>query len=518
MYSSVTTAVLHGMDAVLVKVEADVSAGLPTFEMVGFLAAEVKEAKERVRTALKNCGFPLPAKRITISFSPAGIRKSGSGLDLAVAVAILAALGVVSGQKLAQMIFLGELNLNGKVVPVPGVLPVVAKALESGYLISAVPEENWQEASLVSGMEHVGFSNLKQVADWLNGKEGWQGPGPLHPDAMPGRGGNAWTGTPEPDFSEINGQKLLKRACEIAVAGRHHLLMLGPPGAGKTMAARRIPSILPPMSEQEKMEVSKLYSICGMLDEKEGLISKRPFRSPHHMITPQGLTGGGSVPRPGEISLAHKGVLFLDELTEYKMGTLDVLRQPLEDHKIQIVRTHGKYTFPADFMLVAAMNPCGCGYYPDMQKCHCTGAEIRKYRNRVSQPILDRIDLCVKVSKIEYEDLRVKEGQESSAKMRERVMLAGERQEWRYREYGYRYNSQIPANRIAAFCGLGREAERQMRLIYDSFGLSARSYHKLLKTARTIADLEDSEDIQMEHLNEAICYRTIDRNFWEDAE
>ncbi len=507
MYSSVTTAVLRGVDAVLVQVEADVSAGLPAFEMVGFLAAEVKEAKERVRTALRNCGYQLPAKRITISFSPAGIRKSGSGFDLAVAVAILAALELVPGQRLQKSIFLGELNLSGKVVSVPGVLPMLAKAGEAGYHIGVIPRENAREASLVPGMESVGIEHLQEAVAYLKGE--------LDLGGAPYIEETSETEEEVPDFSEINGQKLLKRACEIAVAGRHNLLMIGPPGAGKTMAAKRIPSILPPMTTQERMEVSKIYSICGMFDETRGLVNVRPFRSPHHTISPQGLAGGGGNPRPGEISLAHKGVLFLDELTEFKTGTLEILRQPMEERQIQIIRTHGKYTFPADFMLVAAMNPCGCGHYPDMQKCRCSEADIRKYKNRISQPLLDRMDLCIKVNKIPYEELHGREKEETSAQIRSRILRAHERQKERYRGRAYCYNSQIPAKEMGQICALDKEQENQMRLIYESLNLSVRSYHKLLKTARTIADLEGSERIRMEHLHEALCYRSIDRSFWE---
>lgn len=507
MYSSVTTAVLRGVEAVLVQVEADVSAGLPTFEMVGFLSAEVKEAKERVRTALRNCGYQLPAKRITISFSPAGIRKSGSGFDLAVAVAILAAMGVISRAKLKDTIFLGELNLSGKVVSVPGVLPMLAKAGEAGYHTGVIPKENAKEASLVPGMETAGVSQLKQTVDYLNGEQIEHVAAHIEETEK--------IEEESPDFSEISGQKLLKRACEIAVAGRHNLLMIGPPGAGKTMAAKRIPSILPSMTTQERMEVSKIYSICGMFDETRGLVGVRPFRSPHHTISPQGLSGGGGNPRPGEISLAHKGVLFLDELTEFKAGTLEILRQPLEERQIQIIRAHGKYTFPADFMLVAAMNPCGCGYYPDMQKCRCSEMDLRRYKNRISQPLLDRIDLCIKVSKIPYEDLYGKKKEETSAKIRSRVLKAHERQKERYQNRGFFYNSQIPAKEIGKICALDKEQETQMRLIYENLNLSVRSYHKVLKTARTIADLEDSEKIRMEHLHEALCYRSIDRSFWE---
>lgn len=308
---------------------------------------------------------------------------------------------------------------------------------------------------------------------------------------------------------------MLKRACEIAVAGRHNLLFAGPPGAGKTMAAKRIPSILPPMTERERIEVSKIYSICGMFDESQGLIGVRPFRSPHHTVSAQGLAGGGANPKPGEISLAHAGVLFLDELTEFRPGTLEILRQPMEERQIQLIRAHGKYTFPADFMLVAAMNPCKCGYYPDMQKCTCTDYEIRRYRNRISQPLLDRMDLCVKVEKVHYQELEQTTQEESSESIRERVVMAHKRQRERYEKEGFFYNSQIPAKKIATFCALKKDEKRHMQQIYETLNLSVRSYHKILKTARTIADIEGSEEIRMEHLHEAICYRSIDSNFWE---
>lgn len=505
MYSIVTTAALHGIEAIPVTVEADVGNGLPAFEMVGFLASEVKEAKERVRTALKNCGYQLPAKRITISFSPASIRKAGAGYDLAIAVAILTALGELSQENVRDKVFLGELSLSGKVLPVRGILPMTAKMLEEGWTSCIVPVKNQREATLLPRMEVRGVGDLEEVIDWLKGRK---------TESI-----NIEERRPKkkelPDFSEVNGQKAVKRACEVAVAGRHNFMMIGPPGAGKTMIAKRIPSILPPMSEQERLEVSKIYSVCGMLEDGEGLMEQRPFRNPHHTISKTGMAGGGGRPRPGEISLAHNGVLFLDELTEFSKPSLEILRQPLEEHQIRLVRANGNYRYPADFMLVAAMNPCNCGYYPDMQKCRCSLKEIRGYQNRISQPLLDRIDICVEAKAIAYGELVKTEENESSAQIRKRVMQAHEIQRKRYAACNFRYNSQIPSKDINLYCKLGKKQEKEMQKIYENLELTVRSYHKILKTARTIADLEGCENIEMKHLYEAVCYRSLDKKFWE---
>lgn len=505
MYSIVSTAVLHGIEAIPVVVEADVSTGLPTFEMVGFLSSEVKEAKERVRTALRNCGYQLPAKRITISFSPAGIRKAGSGFDLAVAVAILTALGEIPQENTAQNVFLGELNLSGRLVPIDGVLPMLAKMLENGNTSCVVAAENVREAEFLPQMQVNGVRHLQQAVAYLQGKKII----PINIEEIH---------SPKekiPDFAEVNGQKIIKRACEIAVAGRHNFMMVGPPGAGKTMIAKRIPSILPPMSESERLEVSKIYSVCGMLEATNGLVENRPFRNPHHTISRQGMAGGGGSPKPGEISLAHGGVLFLDELTEFKKSTLEILRQPMEEKQIRLVRAHGKYTYPADFMLVAAMNPCSCGYYPNMQKCRCSQNEINRYSNKISQPLLDRIDICVEAKTIEYKEIIKEEQNESSKEIRKRVIKAHEIQRKRYEKEEFHYNSQIPPQEIKNICALTKAQEKQMQKIYEKLELSARSYHKILKTARTIADLEGSKKLQMEHLYEAVCYRSLDKNFWE---
>lgn len=507
MYSIVSTAIVHGIESIPITVEADISEGLPVFEMVGFLSAEVKEAKERVRTALKNSGFLLPAKRITVNFSPANIRKTGSGFDLPVALAILCALGVIPRDALKDSIVIGELGLNGKIQGVTGVLPIVAMAKKEGRKSCLIPACNGKEARLVSGITVYGMMDLKETISFLNG-----GPYVEKTDI------NIEENPPKErtfDFADINGQKMLKRACEVAVCGMHNLLMIGPPGAGKTMTAMRIPTILPPLEEEEQMELSKIYSVCGLLEKRETLLKERPFRNPHHTITPQGLSGGGAYPKPGEISLAHKGVLFLDELPEFQKTTLEILRQPMEEKKVHLVRTYGNYVFPADFILVAAMNPCSCGYYPDMQKCRCSQASIERYLNKISQPLLDRIDISVEASKISYDELNIEMENETSEQIRQRVIEAMEVQKVRYQGETFSYNSQIPSNKIKWYCTLAKELEDYMRQMFQTLNLTARSYHKILKVARTLADMEHEKDIQKRHLDEAICYRSLERKFFQ---
>ncbi len=488
-----------------VYVEADVSDGLPVFEMVGFLSSEVKESKERVRTALRNSGYVLPAKRITINFSPANIRKTGSGFDLPIALSILCAMGVIPEVKLKNVFIIGEICLNGEIRQVNGILPMIAEAKEKGIKTCIVPFENAAEAKLVNQMQIYAVKNLKEVIQLLNGASYQEQKREKTEEKKEEK---------EPDFAEITGQRVLKRACETAVSGMHNLLMIGPPGAGKTMAAKRIPTILPPLDEKEQMELSKIYSVCGLFSNRENLMERRPFRCPHHTITPQGLLGGGSIPRPGEISLAHKGVLFLDELPEFKKDTLDTLRQPMEEKIARLIRIHGNFEYPADFMLVAAMNPCKCGYYPDMQKCRCTLNSIERYINRISQPLLDRIDICIAAVQIPFEELTNRTKEETSAQIRERVIMVHERMRVRYRNEDFTYNSQIPASKIKVYCPLNKEQEAYMKQMYQSLNLTARSYHKILKVARTLADMDESEAILEEHLKEAICYRSIDKKLW----
>lgn len=507
MYSIVSTAIIQGIRTVPVSVEADVSSGMPMFEMVGFLSSEVKEAKERVRTALRNSGYVLPPKRITVNFTPADIRKSGSGFDLPMAVAVLSAMGNLPEAKLEEYFIAGEVGLNGKVQPVRGILPMVADAKERGIKKCIIPKSNQKEAELVAQIKVYGVESIKDVVHILKG-EPWEDGGKYSSAESPEE-------EHIPDFADIHGQKMVRRVCEVAVCGRHNLLMIGPPGAGKTMIAMRIPSILPPLSEEEQMELSKIYSVSGMFAEREGLMKVRPFRAPHHTITMQGLAGGGVMPKPGEISLAHKGVLFLDELPEFQKNTLEILRQPMEEKCVRLVRLYGSCEYPAEFMLVAAMNPCKCGYYPNMQKCRCSQTSIERYINRVSQPLLDRIDICVETPQIAFRELNGREKEETSAQIRKRVMAAQEIQKERYLGERFCYNSQIPAERINEYCGLDKSDEHYMEEVYQKQELTARAYHKILKVARTLADMEECKKIERKHLSEAICYRSLNKKFWE---
>lgn len=518
MYSTTMTSMLAGIRAVPIRVEVDISAGMPAFEMVGFLASEVREARERVRTALHNCGIALPAKRITVNLSPANIRKSGTGFDVAIAVALLAAMGLVDGARTADTLYVGELNLRGDILPVSGVLPIVSDAAADGVKCFVVPAENVWEARLVRKAAIRGFASLGELLGCLQG-EPYTEPESAEEKPYPEPGSAEEKPYTEPearevDFSEVNGQSYLRRVAEVAASGMHNLLMIGPPGAGKTMIAERMATILPPLVEEERLELSKIYSVRGMLGKRRSLISCRPFRSPHHTASLAGLVGGGTDLRPGEISLAHKGVLFLDELTEFEKSTVETLRQPLEEHEIHIVRAAGSVSYPSDFLLVAAMNPCNCGYYPDRQICCCTPSMLRRYIGRVSKPLLDRIDICAEAPAVTYRELTGKTKNESSADIRSRVQACHELQLARYRGQSFCHNSRIPAARIADYCALGEKEERYMEQVFGSRNMTARSYHKVLRVARTVADLDRSDRIEIRHLSEAACYRSFDEKFW----
>lgn len=521
MYSTVMTSMLCGIHAIPIRVEVDISTGLPAFEMVGYLSSEVREAKERVRTALHNCGVSLPAKRITINLSPGNIRKVGTGFDLAIAVALLCAMGVLEEDASDGKVFVGELNLNGQILPVNGILPVVSDGIAEGVWDGVtdrtsecmgagkkqkflVPMANLAEGQLVKEASVFGFSSLDAVIAFLRDGtyENVNLTNPVEAEAS------------DVDFAEVNGQPYLRRAAEVAASGMHNLLMVGPPGAGKTMISERLATILPPLTEEEKLELSKIYSVCGMLNNRNALLQQRPFRSPHHTVTRAGMTGGGKAPRPGEISLAHHGVLFLDELTEFDKATLEILRQPLEEKQIHLTRALMSVCYPADFLLLASMNPCNCGYYPDMQKCRCSAATLRRYAQKVSQPLIDRIDICVQAPMVTYAELTGKGNNEDSASIQKRVAACHQIQRDRYRNESFHYNSRIPAARMEEFCPLGSKEQAYMEDMYKKMALTARTYHKILRVARTIADCEESRKINVGHLSEAVCYRSMDERFW----
>lgn len=505
MYSRIMTSMVDGIRAIPIQVEVDISMGMPMFDMVGYLSPEVREAKERVRTALHQCGILLPAKRITVNLSPANIKKTGTGFDLPIAVALLAAMEQVRPEACSDTIFLGELSLSGQLLPVRGALPVVSDSVRNGIGNYVVAVENLQESRLVQRAQVYGFADLPAVIRYL--QEGSY----EEPVQTKRQGKPEWAGV---DFSEVNGQQFLRRAAEIAASGMHNMLMVGPPGAGKTMISERMATILPPLTEEEQLEVSKIYSVSGRLAEENGLLDRRPFRSPHHTISTAGLAGGGKTIKPGEISLAHHGVLFLDELTEFSKATLEVLRQPLEEHKIDLTRAAGSVTYPSDFLLLASMNPCNCGYYPDQNRCRCTHASLQRYFSRISQPLIDRIDLCVEAPNVSFAELTKKGDNESSEAIRKRVCACQKRQVARYRGEPFCHNSGIPASKLALYCALDDRGVRYMEQMFAKLALTARTYHKILRIARTIADMEGAERIHMRHLTEAVCYRSINDRFW----
>ncbi|MBQ9991033.1 MAG: YifB family Mg chelatase-like AAA ATPase [Lachnospiraceae bacterium] len=507
MYSKVLSGGIHGIESYLAQVEVDASRGMPGFDMVGLLGSEVREARERVRVALKNTDFPLPVKRITVNISPADIRKEGAAFDLAIAVGILVSTEVLSEEILADTLFIGELGLNGEVKPVKGVLPIMIMAKEKGIGCCILPEENALEGAVIEGIKVVGVKTLEETIHYLQLEKEHRDQF-LPPTLLDGQLLFSQNRKEqEPDFEDIRGQEMVKRAAVIAAAGFHHLLITGEPGTGKTMIARRIPSILPPLTMEESLEVSKIYSVSGLLKPGCPLVTGRPFLHPHHTISSQALIGGGRIPRPGMLSLSHRGVLFLDEFPEFGRENIESLRQPLEDKEVQIARSYASITYPADVMIVAAMNPCPCGFYPDRNRCHCTENEIKRYRNRISGPIYDRMDLSVEAKALTIEALQKGMPGQSSSKMRKQVMRARAMQEERYRGTGFLFNADLRAGDIERFCPLEKEEEAYMENLFVALGLSARAYHRLLKTARTIADLEESEKIRKKHLSEAAAFR-----------
>lgn len=508
MISQVKSMALLGIDGFVVEVEADISSGLPAFDIVGLPDAAVKESKERIRAAIKNTGLAMPSKRITLNLAPADVKKEGTHFDLALAVGILVASKQMSQPK-DDVAFIGELSLNGDLRRVNGVLPMVISAYQKSIKEVYLPLENAREAAVIEGLTVYGVASLKALAQHLTGEKKIE---PFKEDYSQYCGLANDYGC---DFKEVKGQAFVKRALEIAAAGGHNVLMIGPPGSGKTMIAQRIPTILPDMSFEEALEVTKVHSLAGFVSEKDPILRTRPFRHPHHTISSVGLSGGGSNPRPGEISLSHNGVLFLDELPEFRRDALEAMRQPLEDGTVTITRASGTVTYPSNIMLVASMNPCPCGFYGDSSReCTCSQTQIMKYMHKISGPLLDRIDIHIEVPAVKYDELEAKEYGESSAQIKERVDKAREIQFRRNRDGGVFSNSRLTPSMMEEFCVLDADASALLKDAYESLGLSARAHNRILKVARTIADLAGEEKIGIEHIAEAIQYRALDKKFF----
>ncbi len=510
MVSQIYTTGLMGIDGFIVDVQADISNGMPVFDIIGLPDAAVKEAKERAKTAIKNSGCMFPAKRITMNLAPASTRKEGSSYDLPIAMAVLLATGQVQIPDNNKTVFIGEVSLDGSINSVSGVLPMVISAYNNGFKKAFVPFDNADEAAVVEGIEIYPVKSLKDILKHFS-KEAVIPVNKVDLENIFSAQAMSML-----DFAEVKGQENVKRALEIAAAGNHNVMLIGSPGTGKTMLAQRMPGILPDLTFEESLETTKIHSIAGTLSKETPLITSRPFRSPHHTISAVGLSGGSSMPKPGELSLAHNGILFLDELPEFRRDVLEVLRQPLEDGKVTISRVNATLSYPCNIMLIASMNPCKCGYFSDPNReCTCTPNQINNYRHRVSGPLLDRIDIQVEVASVKYDELSSLKTGETSAEIKKRINRTRKIQLERYKDYPDIYsNSQLTSGMIQKFCELGEEENAILKTAFESLKLSARAHSRILKVARTIADLEQSERITTAHIAEAIQYRSLDRKFF----
>jgi magnesium chelatase family protein len=507
--AKVFSGAVYGVDAFEVEIEVNASSGNPVIVVVGLPDAAVKESKDRVTTAVQNSGFRWSHGRTTVNLAPADVKKEGPSFDLPIALGMIACAEERELPFAGEFCFVGELALTGAVRPVRGVLPIAIEARRRGRKKLIVPAGNAREAAMVSGIEVYGARNLREVYEFLTGEK------PLLPIKENLEQFFSDHQSYEVDFSEVRGQHHVKRAIEVAVSGGHNLLMLGPPGSGKSMIAKRIPSIMPLMTLEEAIETTKIHSICGLLNQEHALVSVRPFRAPHNTISDIGLLGGGAIPMPGEISVAHNGVLFLDELPEFKRSTLEVMRQPLEDGKVTVTRAAGTMVFPSDFILVAALNPCPCGFFGHPKReCRCSLVQVQRYRNRISGPLLDRIDIQIEVPAVEYREIASREPAETSTAIRERVIHVRKRQAERYSRSKIRCNARMNSKMIRAYCQLDETGEGMLQMAMQELNLSARAYDRILKLGRTIADLAGVDQISAEHVGEAIQYRTMDRNLW----